>query len=134
MNFDWILNPLTIYSVLAIGGLAIICLAAAIKVEIRTEQKRHAQERLTLEQSVSALQKNVEELLIDARERAATAATHALTSGLNVHKRAEAMRMYRRGCDTHTVCATLGLPQAEVALLQKVHHIISSPSERLVAN
>jgi hypothetical protein len=44
---------------------------------------------------------------------------------LNVQNRAEALRMYRRGSNSHAISAALGLPPAELALLEKVHYLLS---------
>jgi hypothetical protein len=45
-------------------------------------------------------------------------------AAINLHPRAEALRMLRRGSDEHTVSAALNLPLADVKLLQKVSQIL----------
>jgi len=46
------------------------------------------------------------------------------TSGMNLSKRTQALRMSRRGERPERIAAALGLPQKEVELLVKVHRIV----------
>ena len=134
MNLDWITNPLTIYGVVAAGGLLVLCMTASINIEMRRQQARSVRENRALQEAVCSLQERVNDLLAEANDRAAVVATYPPSPGLNVQKRAEALRMYRRGCSSHTVCATLGLPRAEVALLEKVQKVLCSPVEEPSVN
>ncbi len=59
--------------------------------------------------------------------------SHDLSRALNVQKRAEAMRMYRRGSDPQTVASTLGLPKAEVTLLQKVQRTLADQADGIAS-
>ena len=44
--------------------------------------------------------------------------------GLNMSKRSQALRMYRRGDAPGQIALTLGIPQQEMDLLLKVHRIV----------
>lgn len=124
MNLDWITNPLAIYAVLAAGGAAALHLVVSTKIEMRRMQKRHLADHQSLHEALAALERKVQQVGVEVKENMAPPAAYVPFVGLNVHKRAEALRMYRRGSDRDSVSAALGLPQAEVTLLQKVHHLL----------
>jgi hypothetical protein len=46
------------------------------------------------------------------------------TSGLNLSRRSQALRMHRRGEAPDQIAASLGVPRQEVDLLVKVHRIV----------
>ena len=123
MNLDWITNPLAIYAVLAAGGAAALHLVVSTKIELRRMQKGRLADLQTLHEALAALERKVQQVGVEVKENMAPAA-YVPFVGLNVHKRAEALRMYRGGSDRDSVSAALGLPRAEVALLQKVHHLL----------
>jgi hypothetical protein len=127
MDLNWITNPLTIYGILASGGIASLYLMISTKLETCRQQTHHLAETGALREALTALQDKVAELCCEAEERAAIPSS-ALT-GFNVQKRAEALRMYRRGCGSHTIAAALGMTQAEVDLIGKVHLIATRPAE-----
>jgi len=59
-------------------------------------------------------------------QQAAGAAAGGPRNGLNLSKRAEALRMYRRGDAPDQIASFLELPSQEVDLLVKVHRIVLS--------
>ncbi len=126
MNLDWISNPLAIYSTLAVGGCAALHLVVSTRIELRREQKRHMAENESLREAVAALDGRVRELGTKEQHDFPRPTVYTASSGLNALKRAEALRMYRQGSDRRTVSNTLGLKQAEVALLETVHRLLSS--------
>jgi flagellar motor switch protein FliN/FliY len=75
-----------------------------------------------LQESIDCLAARVEE----AEHRSATAAPPLPKSGLNLSKRSQALRMYRRGDSPERIAATLEIPRQEVELLLKVHRIVLS--------
>jgi len=50
--------------------------------------------------------------------------------GINLTKRAQVLRMYRRGEPVPSIAAALETPPNEVALLLKVHSLTSEPEEK----
>ncbi|MEO8592012.1 MAG: hypothetical protein ABI759_01710 [Candidatus Solibacter sp.] len=128
MTFDWITHPLAIYSALACGGAAALHLVISTRIEMRWQQKGHLAEEQSLRDSIATLESQVQQLRVEVEQNFVTPAPYISFTGLNVHKRAEALRMYRRGSDSHTVSAALGLPQSEVVLLEKVHRLLSRGS------
>ena len=128
MNFDWITNPLTIYAVLMTGGAAALHLVVSTKIEIGRQQQRHLEESRSLRECLAALEGKVAEVCQDAKENTLPLTAYTPFTGLNLHKRAEALRMYRRGNDSHTISTTLGMSQADVELLEKVHQQLRQPA------
>jgi hypothetical protein len=126
MNLDWITSPLAIYTALSGIGAAALHLVISTRIEMRRQQQGHSAESQALRAAIAVLENKVQLLCAEAKENMMTPAAYVPFTGLNIHKRAEALRMYRRGSDRNTVSATLDLPQAEVALLEKVHHLLSN--------
>jgi len=126
MNFDWIGNPLAIYGALAIGGSAALHLVVSTRIEMRRQQKRLVGESESLREVVATLEGKLLQLSTKEKQGGPRPAAYTPTPGLDVHKRAEALRMYRQGNDRQTVSKALGLKQAEVALLETVHHLLNS--------
>ena len=126
LNLDWLQSPVTFYAILLVGGTACMQLIIASRAELRRRQRQQGAETVTLKEALQALQNKVEEISIEAAERAAVEASWTPGRSVNLNKRAEALRLYRRGVDAQGVSTTLGLPQAESELLRKVHEILRS--------
>jgi hypothetical protein len=56
----------------------------------------------------------------------AASGSHAVRPGLNLNKRFQALRMYRRGDTPEQISAALEIPLQELDLLVKVHRIVMS--------
>ena len=125
MSYEWITSPLAIYGVLATGGAAALHLVVSTRIDMRRQQKRHLAESKSFREALAALEGKVQQVCVEVKQNVLPPTAYVPFTGLNVHKRAEALRMYRRGSDSHSVSIALGLPQAEVVLLQKVHRLLS---------
>jgi hypothetical protein len=111
-------------AVLMAGLAACLGLFFALKLEIAAHRDgQHA----AVEGGVSKIQAQIagmEERLRQAEERAGVlVAPSPPRSGLNLNKRAQALRMFRRGESPDEIAACLSLPRNEVRLLVKVHRI-----------
>jgi len=132
MNLNWILSPLTMYGAMAAGWIALLYLAISCRVDMARERKNRDGETETLRETTEALRQTVSqlstklsEMATEARERVVPLAADTPGLAINLNKRWEALRMFRHGADPHTVSGALGMPVAEVALLQTVHGIIA---------
>jgi len=80
--------------------------------------------------AIGVLQQKIDELerQVDALHRHASlpAVPLAPRATLNLDKRAQALRMHRRGEGPGEIAAALGIPLQEVHLLLKVHRIVLS--------
>jgi hypothetical protein len=119
MNFDWILSPLTVYAVLGLSLVASISLFLHTKVEI-------AQLRRDTDRSRTELAKKMEEIESAMAGISATAPPPALRPSINLTKRAQALRMRRRGESLESIAAALAVPRNEVELLLKVHEMLEA--------
>ena len=126
MDLNWITHPLTMYSLMAAGGLAALHLVVSTKRELSREQSLREEETSTLLQTLKALQKTVDQLQTEARERESWPAPTPPGAAMNLQRRSQALRMYRRGDDSQTIASALSLPHAQVALLEKVHRVLSA--------
>ena len=119
MRLDWILNPLTMYILVALALTACGCLSLATKIEVCRLRK-------LAKQSEEALAKRIEELEFTATTAAAapTNAAPPLRPFVNITKRAQALRMRRRGESVETITGALAVPRHEVELLLKLHEML----------
>jgi len=122
---SFLTNPLTIYGTVAAAILACLYLVFSLRLEMAHADNRHRGTAKNLNDTISAMQAEMEELRRTEHDRAAAVSAHDPGRGLNLQKRAEALRMYRRGSDADTVASALGLPKAEVMLLQKVQRVLA---------
>lgn len=128
MNINLITGLIAIYGVFAAAGSTAFYLVVSTRFRMRRQQKRHLEESQSFREDIAALKEvvakleaKVQKLGADMNQNAHPAAAYAQFAGLDVQKRTEALRMYRRGSDRQTVSTALGLTLAEVALLEKVH-------------
>lgn len=95
-----------------------------IRHQARRQDRRHADEIKGLKQTCLRLEDlmlDVERRLQEAEERSAQLVPPPTSrSGLNLTKRTQAARMFRRGDQPEQIAATLCLPRNEVDLLLKV--------------
>ncbi len=122
MQAAGLIHPVIEYAALAIGFCACLYLFVSLKVELRRVRKRADAHRGAMEEQLDALAASVRELrdnlAASEQSRIASAA-----SRLDGPKRAQAVRMLRRGDLHSTIAATLEMPLNEVELLAKVQKL-----------
>ena len=131
MDLNWIKDPFAIYGVLAFGGVSCLYLVISTKMELRRQQVHHRAESSSMQEAMSALQGKLTELSCEVTEKAAVPSP--AINGINIRKRAEALRMLRRDCDTHTIAAALGMTLPEIELIRKVHSMAAARAESAAA-
>ena len=93
-------------------------------------QVRWNKRQQSLQSELGKMRSMIEELtqrLEDAEKRAeAAVSAPAHLKGINLNRRTQAMRMFRRGESAAQVAANLGVPQSHTELLLKVHRILSA--------
>ena len=90
-------------------------LAAVLGLFLKLRSEMKAQARLNEER--------YETVLAQLREAAQPAPESMPTSGMNLNKRTQAVRLLRRGEDVGHIAAALGLPRGEVELLIRVQQM-----------
>ncbi len=115
------------YALLAAGLASGLALFITLKGEFRRFETRWSKRQSALEEAVQAMCAEIETLaerVKEAEERAGVLVPPTPPkSGLNLGKRSQALRMFRRGEMPEQIAAALDLPQNEVELLIKVHRI-----------
>ena len=132
------ISPLAAFGILACVSFAAAVLCAAVLFVSRRQYRgvqrqveaayaerdtnwetavEHVSQRV---ESLSAEWHDIEDQLVNIR----AAAPAAPKIGLNLTKRAQALRMHRRGDPPAQIAALLDVPLQEVDLLLKVHRII----------
>jgi len=124
MRLDWLASPITQYGVLAFGFMSCMGLCFSTSIRMRAERRRMAQAQESLDQTVTTLSTAVEQMRRDAPEPETRCV--AAGEGLNLTKRAQALRMHRRGESLATISAALQSPRNEVELLLKLHGYLNS--------
>lgn len=122
---------ITIFQYLPIYALVVISLGLCLylfftaKREIRRLQLRMKQQNVLLQEAYDRMEFAVEQLRKQFEELEGKAGEMVppspAKSGMNLNKRTQAARMFRRGERPEQIAAALSLPQNEVALLLKIH-------------
>jgi hypothetical protein len=122
-----IVLPFAILFGLVLGAVALSffalargkALALAAERRAEAEKRGHEAALRTLEQALSRLATQVQEV----RNEAAVVPTPP-KSGFNLSKRSQALRMHRRGDPPEQIAAALDIPRQQVELLLKVHRMV----------
>ena len=119
MNLDWILSPLTLYTVVVLALVGCASLFVVTKMEL-------SQLRRAADQSRTNLAKKIEEVELAMADIPAAAPAPMVTvrPSINLTKRAQALRMRRRGESLESITAALAVPRNEIELLLKVHEMV----------
>lgn len=133
MSLNLIIGVLaTCGALVAASSTALYLVVSSARIRMRRQQKRNLDESQSLREDIAALKAVVAKLEIKVQKVGAEVnqnvrppAGYPPFTGLDIQKRTEALRMYRRGSDRHTVSTALGLTSAEVALLETVHLLSS---------
>ena len=119
--------PLMPLVLIATGLLASIYLFVSLKFEFQRGGRRVRQELTRAEAENGELKQRIEEISIrlqEAEDRAGVLVPPAPPkSGLNLGRRTQVIRMWRRGDRADNIAASLNLPRKEVELLLKVHQL-----------
>ena len=126
----WILHPLGYYGLTAVG--LILCLYLFISVKKENAQLRHRLEAENkrsediygeFRQALGNLQHSLRDH--ERFEEALTPITPSPGVSINLTRRSQALRMYRRGDSPEQIGAALQMPRNEVELLLKVQKALA---------
>jgi hypothetical protein len=124
--------PLAPYALLAAGCIFGLFFLLSFDQEIRGLKSRLAGRQAGDKASTRDLKVQLGELherLRDAEERAGIPiAPPSPRASLNLNKRTQVLRMYRRGERSENIAASLSLPRREVELLLKIHALVLNGS------
>lgn len=132
MKLDWLLNPMMVYAIAAAGLLTALALFVSMKREMAksreiTKQTQAAHESGEL--AVRVLETELQTLRDSVRNLEAVPTNRPTGMSLNLTKRAQALRMHRRGEPIPGIAAALETPAIEVALMLKVQALTNETRE-----
>jgi hypothetical protein len=122
MNSQW---TLALAVVVALGFIGCLFLWITAKIEIRTVQSALANSRESADTEIRSLSAGLEELRTFQKADPAPLISPGAQS-LNLTKRAQALRMHRRGETPASIAAALEAPSNEIELLLKLTGILES--------
>jgi hypothetical protein len=125
MQLEWIYYPVTQYSVTGVGLLASLFLWGSAKAEIRTIRKAMKKSSTAMESGVQNLSHDLEEIR-KAQTVVVEPTPVAVGLGINLTKRAQILRMQRRGENKHSIAGALQLPLGEVDLILKIERLMDA--------
>ena len=127
MHLDWLLNPLAFYSLAALCLLTSLALFVSIKLEMARVRTAAADGLHVVKESedlaVLGLKAEIEKLRESVCRLEESRLAPPCGTGINLTKRAQVLRMHRRGEPVPSIAAALETPSNEVALLLKVHSL-----------
>ncbi len=128
MDLEWILHPAVQCGLEAAGLSACLYLFLLLKREFRAAELRLGERQRVIEEAAAQSREtvgNLERGLGELQVRTELLVPPAPPpSGLNLGKRGQVLRMFRRGESPARIAASLALPRREVELLVKVEQLI----------
>ena len=133
MHLDWLLTPFAIYS-----GSA-VCLAASLTLIVRASLLRAGTGSETVapeiadrpeDPEIRGLKIEMEQLRESVSRLEESIPVRGSGVGMNVNKRAVALRMHRRGEAIATIATALETPANEVALLIKLQAMVGQAESK----
>jgi hypothetical protein len=115
MHLNWILNPLAQYALLGAGLIACLVLFMDMKLEVQESKNELTAQVQEMESALGQIRQSV----TDMEERPG-----AVSPGLNLTRRAQALRMHHRGESVETIAAALSAPRNEIDLLLKLQGML----------
>lgn len=124
VHLDWLLSPVTFYSGASVCLVTSLALFVSIKIEMaRARSAAEVSEVVNQadDQIVRGLKAEIERLRQSVDRLEAAPPVQPAGSGINLTKRAQVLRMHRRGEPVSSIAAALETPSNEIALMLKVH-------------
>ena len=125
-TLEFLLHPLAPYVGLTLVLVLSLCLFLQVKVEMRRQAKKWAEERTALQVANLALRGALDDLRREPEAAVARAAEPPpRAAALNLTRRSQVLRLYHRGEMPEQIAAALGVPLNEVDLLLKVNKMVN---------
>jgi hypothetical protein len=123
MPFQWILYPVTLWAAAGAALALSLYLVLTVKISRRASAKAVTPAAPGNLEELSRRLDELEERQRETEQRAETASPVAVRPSINLSRRSQALRLYRRGEAPEEIARTLEAPVGEVRLLLKVHRI-----------
>jgi DNA-binding NarL/FixJ family response regulator len=123
---ELLLHPAAPHAAVAIGLTVSLYLFVQLKLEVSRQAAQWKREREAIEEENRRMRAGLDTALEEIKlPRIGTAAPVA-KPGMNLTRRAQVIRMHRRGERPEQIAAALGLPRNEVDLVLKVSRMASA--------
>lgn len=128
----WISHPLAYYGVLAVGLVLSLYLFISVKMENAQLRKKLDAQQLQSQDLFGEFRKTLSNLAQSLQEHEQDEAQELPMRtvqgvSINLTKRSQALRMYRRGDSPEHISSALQMPRNEVELLLKVQKALTEP-------
>jgi len=120
MTLTWILNPITLLSLLAVAMVACLFLFVSLKREVVAVRRSAEEMRSQLSATIDCLTRDlerIEEKLVKAEKEPARPAP---VDEVRLTRREQALHMFARGESSGSIATTLLAPKSEIELVLKV--------------
>jgi DNA-binding NarL/FixJ family response regulator len=132
MNLEWILHPALQWAFQAAGLAFCLYLFLSAKREVRRAAREAADSRSEVDSEIASVRQSIEQIRGELAQLSQVSSRLVepppAASGLNLTKRSQVLRLYRRGESPGHIAAALSMPQGEVELLLKVEQIGTGPA------
>ena len=131
------MSPLTPYAAIVLGLIASLACFISARREVYRLRRNADATQTALARKLEQVESAVAHIGEQKTDAQAAAVRPALRPSLNLTRRAQALRMRRRGESVESIAAALAAPRNEIELLLKVYEIveyrkqIKAPAERV---
>jgi hypothetical protein len=123
IDLNWITSPVAIYATIGTSLAGCLAVILAFNAELSKVIRDAERSGEATARQVKEMEEDLEQVRL-ALGKAASRPSPA--AGMNLTRRAQALRMHRRGESVETITATLGTPRNEVELLLKLSGVLAA--------
>ena len=123
---DLLLHPAAPHAAIAVGLTFSLYLFLQLKRELAREASKWKTEKAALEEENRQIRKGLDSAMDEIKQPRAELAALQPKPSMNLTRRAQVIRMHRRGERPEQIAAALGVPQNEVDLVLKVSQLVSA--------
>jgi hypothetical protein len=125
MSLNWIVNPATQYAALALALFGCLVVFLSLKREMARIRRFAESSSVGVTDTVQVLSDEVKGIQEALQALGPGVCQTAPAYELSLNKRANALRMHRRGESPASIAAILQAPQNEIDLLLKVNQLLN---------
>jgi hypothetical protein len=125
LDLHWIDSPLAQYSAVSFGLVTTLMLFVSLKREMSRARARSSEAANAAQGDLGDIRQDLQSLKQIVREIEDRPTSPPPAESLDLTKRGQALRMYRRGEPIPTIASALRTPQNEIQLLLKIHDLLN---------
>ncbi len=129
MYLDWLLHPIAQYVALAIGLIGCLALFLTAQRELQIFRRASGESNRSIHETVGGLCDEIRAIRESVSKLEAVPLISPPGPGLNLSRRAQALRMHNRGESINSIAPALGAPKNEIELLVKVQQLLQQRTQ-----